>query len=138
MPYTTEIQVRFRDFDPMRHVNNALYVTYLEQARAAFYDEVVGVPLDEVDSVTVELSVGELGESSIPMEYEIRAGETRYATARTVQVYVDRETGGGGIAARPRRPPRATADRRPRLAEELPFASGLSDARADGLVVAVL
>ena len=111
MPYTTEIQVRFRDFDPMRHVNNALYVTYLEQARASFYDEVVGVPLaevdtvlaqlevsyeeaiDEVDSVTVDLSVGEVGESSIPMEYEIRAGETRYATARTVQVYVDRETG---------------------------------------------
>ena len=111
MPYTTEIQVRFRDVDPIRHVNNALYVTYLEQARAAFYDDVVGVPLgevdtvlaqlevsyeeaiDDVDSVTVELSVGELGESSIPMEYEIRAGETRYATARTVQVYVDRETG---------------------------------------------
>ena len=111
MPYTTEIQVRFRDFDPMRHVNNALYVTYLEQARASFYDEVVGVPLaevdtvlaqlemsyekaiDEVDSVTVELSVGELGESSIPMAYEIRAGETRYATGRTVQVYIDRETG---------------------------------------------
>lgn len=111
MQYTTEIQVRFRDLDPMQHVNNALYVTYLEQARAEFYEEVVGVPLadidtvlaqlevsyeraiDDVGSVTVELEVGDLGSSSIPMDYEIRAGDERYATAKTVQVFFDRETG---------------------------------------------
>lgn len=110
MTYTTEIQVQFRDFDPMQHVNNAVYVSYLEQARAEFYDEVVGVPLAEIDTVlaqlevsyerainemrnvTVELVVGDLGESSIPMEYEIRSGDQRYATARTVQVFFDPET----------------------------------------------
>ena len=27
------LQVRFRDCDPMRHANNAVYFTYLEQAR---------------------------------------------------------------------------------------------------------
>lgn len=111
MSYTTEIQVRFRDLDPMQHVNNALYVTYLEQARAEFYGDVVGVPLAEIDTVlvqlevsyeraiestdavTVELAVGELGESSIPMEYEVRSDGQRYATARTVQVYSDPDTG---------------------------------------------
>jgi acyl-CoA thioester hydrolase len=111
MPYTTEIQVRFRDLDPMQHVNNALYVTYLEQARAEFYADVVGVALAEIDTVlaqlevsyerviestdavTVELAVGDLGESSIPMEYEIRSDGQRYATARTVQVYFDPDTG---------------------------------------------
>lgn len=113
MQYTAEIEVRFRDLDPMQHVNNALYVTYLEQARARFYEEVVGISLGEIDtvladlqvtyersiegigSVVVALEVDELGTSSIPMSYEIRStdGDTQYATAETVQVYVDADTG---------------------------------------------
>jgi acyl-CoA thioester hydrolase len=110
MMYTTDIQVRFRDLDPMKHVNNALYVTYLEQARVEFYEEVVDVPLADIDTVltylevayeraidsvgtvTVELEVSDLGTSSIPMEYEIRFGDERYATAETVQVFFDPET----------------------------------------------
>ena len=115
MRHTTDIQVRFRDLDPMQHVNNALYVTYLEQARADFYEEVVGVALGDIetvlvqlevsfeqeiadtDSVTIVLTVGDLGETSIPMDYEIRDGDDRFATARTVQVFVDE----GGDGARP-------------------------------------
>lgn len=111
MSYTTEIQVRFRDFDQMNHVNNASYVTYLEQARANFFEEVVGVGIGEIDTalahlevsyerpiesaetVTVELTVGDIGESSIPMTYEIRSDGVCYATADTVLVYFDRETG---------------------------------------------
>ncbi len=31
--FTHELEVRFRDCDPMGHVNNAVYLTYLEQAR---------------------------------------------------------------------------------------------------------
>jgi acyl-CoA thioester hydrolase len=31
--FTHRIEVRFRDCDPMGHVNNAVYLTYLEQAR---------------------------------------------------------------------------------------------------------
>ena len=30
-------KVRFRDLDPMGHVNNAVFLTYLEQARVAFF-----------------------------------------------------------------------------------------------------
>jgi acyl-CoA thioester hydrolase len=109
--YTAELDVRFRDLDPMQHVNNAIYPTYLEQARALFYEEVVGVGLGDIDtvlvsqeieyerpiegigSVLVELTVGELGRSSIPMEYEVRSEGRRRATGRTVQVYVDPDTG---------------------------------------------
>lgn len=113
MDYTTEVEVRFRDLDPMQHVNNALYVTYLEQARARFYEEVIGVPLAEIDtvlaeiqvsyeqaiegvgSVDVALEVGDVGTASIPMTYEIRSpdGNDRYATASTMQVYFDPATG---------------------------------------------
>ena len=31
--FTHRLEVRFRDCDPMGHVNNAVYLTYLEQAR---------------------------------------------------------------------------------------------------------
>lgn len=114
--YITEIDVRFRDLDPLRHVNNSVYVTYLETARAAFYDEVVGTRLEEMGTVlahleidfqqpilaehdvTVALNVENLGYSSIPMVYEIRiedskGNQTIAATAETVQVCVDSETG---------------------------------------------
>lgn len=36
----TEIPVRFRDLDPLNHVNNALFNTYLEEARISFLGEV--------------------------------------------------------------------------------------------------
>ena len=33
------LQVRFRDCDPLGHVNNAVYLTYLEQARFNLWRE---------------------------------------------------------------------------------------------------
>lgn len=35
-----EIPIRFRDLDPLNHVNNALFNTYLEEARIQFLGEV--------------------------------------------------------------------------------------------------
>ena len=35
------IRARFRDSDAMGHVNNAVYLTYFEEARAAYFREVV-------------------------------------------------------------------------------------------------
>jgi len=109
--YTAELEVRFRDLDPMQHVNNAIYATYLEQARARFSEDVLGTaladldtvlaqvevsferPIEGVGTVRIELEVGDLGRSSIPVEYELFSDGERVATARTVQVYFDRETG---------------------------------------------
>lgn len=123
--YTFEhdLEVRFRDLDPMGHVNNAVYATYLEQTRAAYFDRVVGVPLPEAptvlatleidyrreititDGVVVRSRVAELGTSSIPIDYEIvttpltdgdgpdRDREDVAATAKTVQVTYDQEAG---------------------------------------------
>ncbi|MFP9192747.1 acyl-CoA thioesterase [Natronosalvus vescus] len=109
--YHTDIDVRLRDVDFMGHVNNAVYATYLEQARAGFFRDVLEVSLDQVDTVLarleleyhrpieaeqrvgVELRVPELGTSSIPMSYTITADGASAATGKTVQVVVDRETG---------------------------------------------
>ncbi|OLZ41252.1 thioesterase [Natrinema saccharevitans] len=107
--YATEIDVRLRDIDFMGHVNNAIYATYLEQAREAYFRDVLGISLEETttvlvsleieyerpieadETVTVALRVAELGEASLPMTYEIRADGERAATARTVQVLADPE-----------------------------------------------
>lgn len=105
--YSTPVQVRFFDLDPDGHVNNAAYVTYLEEGRAAYYPDVIGIQLPDAnavishveidyrapitidDDVTVSLEVTELGTSSIPMEYEITADDSTAAIAETVQVVWD-------------------------------------------------
>ncbi len=40
--YTHAIEVRFSDTDAMGHVNNAVYLTYFELARAGYYQAVTG------------------------------------------------------------------------------------------------
>ena len=37
-----ELEVLFRDCDPMGHVNNAVYLTYLEAARFAWWRNTFG------------------------------------------------------------------------------------------------
>ncbi len=109
--YEKEIDVRFRDYDMMGHVNNAVYATYLEQARVEFIEDVVGEelmdtgavvadlhldfeqPISWSDDVTVAVRVGELGTSSIPLEYEIRADGEVAATGETLMVTFDPAAG---------------------------------------------
>jgi len=43
--YTTDIDVRFRDIDAMGHVNNAVYATYIEQARTEYFRDVLDADL---------------------------------------------------------------------------------------------
>ena len=38
------IEVRFNDTDAFGHVNNAVYLTYFEAARAGYYARVAGTP----------------------------------------------------------------------------------------------
>ncbi|PSQ17150.1 acyl-CoA thioesterase [Halobacteriales archaeon QS_8_69_26] len=105
--FTTEFDVRYRDLDPLEHVNNAVYATYLETARLEYLTAVLGRSLatgESVlahlsldfrrsvtfeDSVTVAVGVTDVGGSSIRMEYEIRAGGEVAATAETVLVTVE-------------------------------------------------
>lgn len=42
MPCVSEIDIRFRDLDALGHVNNAVYMTYVEQARVHYFDYVFG------------------------------------------------------------------------------------------------
>jgi len=115
--FETTATVRYADLDTYGHANNAVYATLLEEARIDYFEEVLGVgrevsglegetgtvlanlelsferPLRETGDVTVALGVPELGTSSIPFEYEIRADGETVATGETTLVVIDRESG---------------------------------------------
>jgi acyl-CoA thioester hydrolase len=44
-----KIKVRFSDLDAMRHVNNATYLSYLEEARIAYFKDVLEKPKNGLD-----------------------------------------------------------------------------------------
>lgn len=108
--FDVELPVRYRDLDTLGHVNNAVYGTYLEQARIRYFDQVLELPFEaremvlahvDVDfrrpitledgTVRIACSVTDLGESSIEMAYRVYAGEASEpaATAESVQVAWD-------------------------------------------------
>jgi acyl-CoA thioester hydrolase len=105
-----ELEVLFRDCDPMGHVNNAVYLTYLEAARFAWWRNAFGaqgltergfivarVEIDyrkaalPGDRLLVRLRVEDVGRSSFKVGYEILNARTRelIAEAKSVQVAFD-------------------------------------------------
>jgi acyl-CoA thioester hydrolase len=107
------IAIRWRDHDPVGHVNNAVYLTYLEEARDEWLARALGEAGDSWDFVLVRVAVdfrrelrqedGEvvaacrlerIGTSSLTMREELRTrtGELA-AEAEAVLVARDRETG---------------------------------------------
>ena len=109
--YTTELQVRFRDIDPLYHVSHTLYVVYMQQARLAFCQDVLDLrdsPYNTVvahlevdyesevafgDDLVAETWISDVGSSSFTMAYEISANGTTAATGESVQVVLDPESG---------------------------------------------
>ena len=114
--------VRFSDCDPLGHVNNARYATYLEQARIALWRKQAGlefpsatrtvgqrgehfilarIELDfksqahDGDELEVRLGLEGFGRTSATYVYEVVHVATGrlVATARTVQVWFDYEAG---------------------------------------------
>ena len=100
--------VRFRDLDAKGHVNNAVYLTYMESARIAFMarasaDELPFIvarieidfraPLELGETVEIGVRAARFGTKSFDLEYELRAGGRLVAEAKSVCVGYDYETG---------------------------------------------
>jgi len=113
--------VRFSDCDPLAHVNNAVYLTYLEQARITLWRAQLGAwprpmpdggggregfilaraevdfraPAREGDELEVRLALAGFGRTSATYEYEIvdLASDRVIASAKTVQVWIDYDAG---------------------------------------------
>jgi acyl-CoA thioester hydrolase len=108
VPFVHTETVRFRDVDALGHVNNAAYLTYLEQARIAFLAPMgadqTGMILAraEIDfraqvgfgeRVDIEVRPLRVGTKSFELAYTLRVGETVVAEAATVLVAFDYATG---------------------------------------------
>ena len=110
------LTVRFSDCDPLGHVNNAVYSTYLEQARFALWRAQAGVELrraargegregfilarteidfrseaHEGDELEVRLMLDGFGRTSAAYSYEVVDAATGrlVANAKSVQVWYD-------------------------------------------------
>jgi acyl-CoA thioester hydrolase len=112
-PFVHWIDVRFRDLDSLGHVNNAVYATYLESARIAFYQGLTGLPLEKLDIILAEITVsfrapayygdrlgvgvriGSFGTKSFTMEHAIarEADGALIASGRSVIVCYDYRAG---------------------------------------------
>jgi acyl-CoA thioester hydrolase len=104
-PFVHREAVRFSDLDGMGHVNNAVYSTYLEQARLAWFGADDGMPLadvilarTEIDfrsplqyGETVEIGVrpSRLGTKSFDLEHQLRSDGRVVAHAKCVLVGYD-------------------------------------------------
>jgi acyl-CoA thioester hydrolase len=101
-------QVRFRDLDPMGHVNNAVFLTYLEQARIAFFEQQgLSVALDDMNMIVARVEIDfrapvrlgqevevavratKFGTKSFDLGYELTVDGEIVAEAKTVQVAYD-------------------------------------------------
>ena len=106
----SEVQVRFSDTDGLGHVNNAVYLSYLESARVDYLRELLGAvkiedlgviiarieidyksPAFHHETMLVGCRVEEVGGSSIRMDYRIEDKATRrlVALAKSVMVAYD-------------------------------------------------
>jgi acyl-CoA thioester hydrolase len=101
-------EVEFRDLDGLGHVNNAVYLSYVESARLAYMQEVLGpLELEELGIVAdariafrssaflgeileIGMRVAEVGRKSFRFEFEIHGADGRLvADGSTVHVAFD-------------------------------------------------
>jgi acyl-CoA thioester hydrolase len=112
--FALELDVRWGDMDALGHVNNAVYFTYIEQARIAWMESLRGDwhsvkaapvlarvecdfrrPLHHPARVRIGMSTVRVGNSSLTLAVSIRHADTgeEHASAHTVLVWVDPASG---------------------------------------------
>jgi len=109
--FKIQINVRFRDIDGMGHVNNAVYFTYFEEGRKAFFQSIstgsdisvfpfilahIGCdflsPVKLDNRLSLEMWVKEIGKKSFGLGYSLvdsTDASIIYAKGESVQVCFD-------------------------------------------------
>ena len=113
--YYHPITVRFADLDPQAHVNNSVYLTYLESARLGYYEQVgiwgheggmkTGMVVAHIDidylapiffgqDIQVGVKLARLGQKSFTLVFVIETvpGKVPLARATSVMVTYDSTT----------------------------------------------
>jgi len=109
--FKIQIHVRFRDIDGMGHVNNAVFFTYFEEGRKAFFQKIskgsdlaifpfilarIGCdflsPIKLNTLLSLEMWVKEIGNKSFALDYNLvdfKDPSISYAKGESVQVCFD-------------------------------------------------
>ena len=106
--FTHTLEIRFRDIDALGHVNNAVYLTYLEQTRAKYLEQLglrgshpttilVANEIDYLrpvvlhDTLEVKMRCLSIGHKSLKFEYQVYANSQLAARAISTHVWFDFE-----------------------------------------------
>ncbi|MDH4608927.1 thioesterase family protein [Pseudomonas sp. BN102] len=112
--HVAHIPVRWGDMDSYGHVNNTLYIQYLEEARVACFER-LGINMNNVPqgpvvlqtlhtylkpvvhpaTVVIELYAGPVGNSSLVLEHRLSTledPETLYGEGHCKLVWIDHDT----------------------------------------------
>tara|TARA_B100000405_G_C16495037_1_gene341560 strand:- start:103 stop:543 length:441 start_codon:yes stop_codon:yes gene_type:complete len=116
-PISIEISVQWGDMDALKHVNNTVFLTWMETARMAYFEECgmmdtfesekIGpilaaikadflAPVVYPDTVVVHTTISKMGRSSFDMAYKIMSsanGGELVATGSATGVMCDYSTG---------------------------------------------
>ena len=106
--YVRRLEVRFGDLDALGHVNHVVYLTYVEQVRTQYFQDVLGIdvpseltwviarvsceyllPLAFGDVVDVGWRIGRLGRASAGYEFVLVRGDDVVARGDGVLVNSD-------------------------------------------------
>ena len=110
--FTIPIEIRFRDLDALGHVNHAIFITYFEEGRKAFFQEYFDVG-DSTEfnfimahvrcdylkpiqlshrRVTLQMQISKMGNKSFDLEYrltDLTDPSVIFAKGSSVQVCFD-------------------------------------------------
>lgn len=106
------IPVQYRDIDTLGHVNNAVYLAYMEVVRVAFARQVLGITsVSQYDFVVARIEIDyrrpvriedelrcamwteRVGRTSFTIGYRMTVGGETVVEAKSVQVFIDLATG---------------------------------------------
>jgi acyl-CoA thioester hydrolase len=107
------IELRWRDLDALKHVNNANFMTYVEEARIRWFERAIHgwatsqhapllaavqmnyrMPIPYPARIAVELLTERIGNTSLTLGHRIVGEEGQlYADGHSVLVWIDVESG---------------------------------------------
>jgi acyl-CoA thioester hydrolase len=107
------IELRWRDLDALNHVNNANFMTYIEEARIRWFESLDSdwanhaiapllaavqmnyrLPIPYPAGIFVEMFTDRVGNSSLTIGHRIVGDDARlYADGHCVLVWIDRDSG---------------------------------------------
>ena len=98
-PFELRMEIRWADLDSSRHVNNAVYLAYLEQVRTQWFIETLGPDLDPYGFVLVRVAIDYRRELTLADRAVIAGCRLERVGTSSVTTHEEVRTEAGEVAA---------------------------------------